>query len=47
MKADGSRLIPRKHTETLLLLSDFINVKLLEKRTPGTGYESSKTKVGF
>jgi len=25
-KADGSRLIPQKHTETLVLLSDFSSV---------------------
>jgi len=40
MKADGSRLIPRKHTETLVLLTVLVNLnKLLsyhleERRVP-------------
>jgi len=34
-KADGSRLIPRKHTETLVLLS--VNDHMLHKNVKGSG----------
>ena len=30
-KADGSRLIPRKHTETLVLLSIFLSIRSFEQ----------------
>jgi len=29
MKADGSRLIPRKHTETLVLLSAIKHIRMI------------------